>query len=129
MNEKNLKFIFEEGLASYMSQTRWCALANELTSNRELEPKVRVKYLRDKDPMPGFSYLDWEWVKFGESSCIEWMDIDPIRKERLGKLIPDKETDISNFIEKSLKNAKVKYSLEQNKYRVWGYAATQPEFV
>ncbi len=104
-------------------------MANELTSNKELEPKVRLKYLGDCNPMPGFSYLDWEWVKHGESSCIEWMDIDPLKKERLGKLIPDKEADISGFIETSLKNAKVKYSLEENKYRVWGYAAIQPEFV
>ena len=129
MNEKTLKLISEKGLASYMNQTRWRALADELTSNKELEPKVRLKYLHDSDPMPGFSYLDWEWVRHGESSSIEWMDIDPLKKESLGKLIPDKETDINGFIEACLKNAKVKYSIEDNKYRVWGYAATQPEFV
>ena len=104
-------------------------MAELLSSEKEFEPMVRLKYLRDSEPMPGFSLLDWEWVKSGNPCCIEWMDIDPIKRQRQGKLVPDTETDLTCFIKSSLNKTKVKYSIEDQKFRVWGYAKTQPNFV
>jgi hypothetical protein len=112
MNEQNLKFIADNQLASFMNKTKWCELANAFTSNEKFEPEVRLKYLRDKDAMPGFSLLDWEWVRSGESSCIEWMDIDPIKRVRQGRLIKDKEYDFSSFVESTLKELNIGYSIE-----------------
>lgn len=92
MNEQDLKFINDHQLASFMNKTRWRELADRFTSDDDLEPRVRLKYL-GQESMTGFTLLDWEWVKSGESSCIEWMDIDPIKKVRIGQLVKDKEFD------------------------------------
>lgn len=129
MDEQNLKFITDNQLASFMNKTKWWELAEAFTSNEEFEPQVRLKYLRDTEAMPGFSLLDWEWVRSGKSSCIEWMDIDPIKRVRQGQLVKDKECDFSDFVESTLKELNISYSIEDDKYRVWGYAKTQPNFV
>ncbi len=129
MKDKDSQFAQENGSVSFMNNTRWRSLAEILSSQKEFEPMVRLKYLRDTEPMPGFSFLDWEWIKHGNPACIEWMDIDPIKRERQGKLIPDKETDLRKYIKASLNKAKIKYSIEDRKFRVWGYAKIQPDFV
>ena len=127
MNKQNLKFINDNQLASFMNKTRWRELAVEFTSNDDFEPKVRLKYLRQEN-MTGFTLLDWEWVRSGESSCIEWMDIDPIKRVRQGQLVKDKEYDFRIFVESILKELHIKYTIEDEIYRVWGYAKSQPDF-
>lgn len=114
-----------------MNKTKWKELADAFTDHAEFQPNVRFKYLRDDDAMPGFSFPDWEWVRKGISSCIEWMDIDPIRKEHCGRLLPDSETDFSNFVVSVLAKYQIPYSIENGVYRVWGYtqANNQPNFV
>lgn len=114
-----------------MNKTKWRELAVAMNSNEEFEPQVRLKYLRDKEPMPGFSLLDWEWVIKGESSCIEWMIIDPIKRERRGKLVSDLETGFREFVEYQLKKYNIPYSIEDEKFKVWGYIwpNEQPNFV
>ena len=131
MIEENLKFISQNQLSSVMNKTKWRELALAMTTNDEFEPKVRLKYLRDKKPMPGFSLLDWEWVMKGESSCIEWMIIDPIRRERRGQLVSDLETDFSEFVENELRKNNIPFSMEDGKFKVWGYTwpNEQPTFV
>ncbi|WP_444894538.1 DUF6678 family protein [Microbulbifer sp. TRSA001] len=129
MNEETLKFIEERRLVSYMNKTKWRELANAITSNSDFEPQVRLKYLRDLEAMPGFSLLDWEWVRYGQSNCIEWMDIDPFKRERRGNLLSDRITDFSGFIATVLKKYNIPYSFENGCYRVWGYANQQPVFV
>ena len=128
MNKQNLKFINDNQLASFMNKTRWRELADELTSNDNFEPKVRLKYLRQEN-MTGFTLLDWEWVRSGESSCIEWMDIDPIKRVRQGQLVKDKEYDFRMYVESTLKEFHIKYTIEDEMYRVWGYSKSQPDFV
>lgn len=127
MNDKNIKFINDNQLASFMNKTRWRELANKFTSNDDFEPQVRLKYLR-QESMTGFSLDDWEWVQHGESSCIEWMDIDPIKRVRIGQLVKDKEYDFSSFVKSTLKELNIRYTIEDKIYRVWGYAKSQPDF-
>lgn len=131
MEEKYLKFINENQLVSVMNKTKWSELADAMTSGIDFEPIVRLKYLLDADAMPGFSLLDWEWVRDGNTRCIEWMDIDPIKREHTGQLIPDKETDFSAFVIEKLKENNIPYSIENCIYRVWGYTypGKQPNFV
>lgn len=130
MNSENLKYIQENSLASFMNKTKWRELAIGLTSNVSFEPKVSVKILRERNAS-GFSLLDWEWVKYGNSSCIEWIEIDPVKSERIGRLVPDKKTDYSEFVVSVLLKNNIPYSINGSNYKVWGYANTskQPEFV
>jgi hypothetical protein len=92
---------------------------------------TRFKFLRDTEAEISFSFADWECVCKGDSSCIEWMEIDPIMKERRGQLMPDKETDFSEYIGSQLSGSNIPYSIESGKFRVWGYfyPCCQPEFV
>jgi len=70
-------------------------------------------------------------VKYGDSSCIEWIEIDPVKSERIGRLVPDKKTDYSEFVVSVLLKNNIPYSINGPNYKVWGYANTseQPEFV
>jgi len=113
-----------------MNKTKWRELAISLTSNAKFEPKVSIKILGELSPS-GFSHLDWEWVKHGSSSCIEWIMIDPIKREYLGKLVSDRETDFSEFVEQSLRGSNIPYTVDSGFYKVWGYASANEtlEFV
>lgn len=117
-------------MASLMNATKWRALAAALTRTDRAGPKVRIKYLLEDRPCPGFSNLDWKWVKHGQSSVIEWLEIDPIARTFRGRLIPDKEEDKSEAIEAALKSVGVPFSIEGGRYRVWGYIkpGAQPTF-
>lgn len=121
MDKKTRRYIEENQLTSFMNKTKWRELAEGLISNQEFEPEVSLKILGEYEPSE-YSLLDWEWVRFGVSSCIEWIDIDPAKKEYRGKLVADKETDYSDFIESILKSRNISYSVKDKIYRVWGYA-------
>ena len=131
MNKDILNIINEKQLSSIMSNTKWRRLATVLTSNDEFEPKVWLKYLQDKHPNKGYSLLDWEWVKHGESSCIEWMVIDPVKSQHRGQLVKPTLTDYSEYIESCLQKCSIPYSMEEQHYKVWGYIhpGTSPNFV
>lgn len=111
-----------------MNSTKWRELANALQKIKTTGPKVRIKYLLDKDPSSGFSHLDWEWVKRGDTSIIEWLEIDPIHRTFQGMLLPDKEDDLTNPIKTTLKLVGVPFSIEGQLFKVWGHikADSQP---
>ena len=127
MDAAILKLINDKSLASVMSNTKWKRLAESIAS---LNPEVRVKYLNDEKPS-GFSHLDWEWVKFGETAFIEWIEIDPIRRIFQGKLIANKEIDLSSDLEIIFRTANTPFSREGHLFKVWGYItpSNQPNFV
>jgi len=131
MNSQNLKFINENGLVSVMNNSRWNALVEAITSNSDFRPMARFKFLRDSSAEVNFSFADWECVCKGDSSCIEWIEIDPIKRERRGQLMQDKETDFSKYIGSQLSGSNIPYSIESGKFRVWGYfyPGSQPDFV
>ena len=118
MNKENIQYINENQLSSVMNKTKWKELANSMTSNNNFEPQVLLKYLLDKNPMPGFSFLDWEWVKNDDVSSIEWMEIDPIKKEHRGSLVDDKKTNYSSFVEQELKKHNIPFSVENGNFKV-----------
>lgn len=100
-----------------MSRTKWKRLADAVAS---LNPNVSVKFLDDEMPT-GFSCLDWEWVKFGETSHIEWMEIDPIQRIYQGKLIANKEIDLSSDLAIIFGASNTPFSRENGGFKVWGY--------
>jgi len=119
----------ESQFTSVMNNTKWRELAAAFTSSGQFKPCVRVRELDGFES--GFTQYDWECMRLGSSSHIEWMDIDPIKKERQGALVADKETDFSEFVVEQLRAYSIPYSIEEGYYRVWGYinAENQPEFV
>ncbi|MDF9795358.1 hypothetical protein OKW21_000621 [Catalinimonas alkaloidigena] len=120
------KLIFSRQLVSVMNRTKWKELADEMTSNQDFNPKVRIKYLEDELPL-GFSHLDWEWVKFGDSRVIEWMEIDSVKREYVGRLIDDKEKDYSEWIRKRLKANSIPFDESDGIFRILGYLSPTKE--
>ena len=126
MNKENLQYIEEHSLTSFMNKTKWRELAHGLTSNEEFEPEVSIKILREAKAS-GFSLLDWEWVIHGDSSCIEWIEIDPIKREKLGQLISDRETNYQDYILSIINKYDIPFSKIGDNYRVWGYASAKDQ--
>lgn len=131
MSKESIEIANKLNLSSVMNKTKWRELAIALDSNREFTPVIRAKYIFDALPMPGFSFFDWELLIQGESENIEWIEIDPIKREYMGQLVPDKETDFSKFIKNTLSQFNIPYSLENSFYKVWGYVNpdNQPNFI
>ena len=72
------------------------------------------------ESITGFSLNDWGFTEYNPA-IFEWLDIDPIKRNRVGGLVPDIETDITSFILQALAESNVPYSKEGNYFRVWGY--------
>lgn len=119
MHEKLLRLIEERNLVSVMNNTKWNKFGIEICSESKFEPFVRIKDLLSQEPS-GFALMDWTFSEFNPAR-VEWVDIDPVKREYLGKLIPDKETDISGYIKKALIQSNTPYSIEGKYFRIWGY--------
>ena len=96
MNKKELDFINKNQLVSFMNKTKWRQLAVALTSNKNFKPKIKLQYL-DDNIKTAFSFLDWEWIIYGETACIRTMEIDPIKRIYQGHLINDNKTCDSHY--------------------------------
>jgi len=129
MNEVLLKIINDRQLVSVMNETKWREMCGEFEAIHDLGVHVRYKNITS-DQLYGFSSVRWDQL-FREAVSIEWIDFNPIKKEHRGRLISDKETDISGVILSIFKKHSIPYSIENGCYRVWGYLnqSDHPEFV
>ncbi len=107
--------------ASVMNKTKWRELAALMTSNPEFSPLVRVRHLLDETQVTGFAHLDWEWMKFGETNWIEWMEIDPIRRDYVGRLVDDKEVDFTEWVRVVLLSKSIPFEEEDGIFKIRGY--------
>lgn len=113
-------YVNNHQLASVMNKTKWRELAALMTSNPEFNPLVRVRHLLDETQVTGFAHLDWEWVKFGETNWIEWMEIDPIRRDYAGRLVNDKEVDFIEWVRATLRSMTIPFE-EDGIFKIRGY--------
>jgi hypothetical protein len=119
-SDKLTEFIFAQQLVSVMNRTKWRELAHILTSNEQFIPNVRVGYVNGYEAT-GFARLDWEWVKFGDSRVIKWLEIDPIKRENIGRLIEQKTTDFSEWVRISLLSHSIPFTEIDSLFRIDGY--------
>ena len=101
-NDPIAKYIEANQLASAMNRTKWRNLAFAMVSNPAFIPQVREKHLLDKEEPTGFTFLDWEWVKYGETRGIDWLELSPIRRDYVGRLVADHQTDFSEWLRATL---------------------------
>lgn len=114
------KYIHANQLASVMNNTKWRELADAMTSNLDFEPQVRVRYLLDERTY-GFSHLDWGSVRSRENRYIEWMDLDPIRHDHVGRLVSDLEMDFTLWLKQALQKHSIPFSEDNGIFRIYGY--------
>jgi hypothetical protein len=129
MHRDILNFINEHNLVSVMNNTKWNKLATAIVANDNKEPCVRVKFLRENEPT-GFSLMEWN-LEVHNCTLFEWIDIDPIKRIRVGGLVPDKEINLTSHVLEILNQNNIPYSIENGMYRVWGYytSGNVPTFV
>ncbi|HEU5208359.1 MAG TPA: DUF6678 family protein [Longimicrobiales bacterium] len=87
MHKRIREIVVREGHSSVMNATRWRELATALGTMRSLGPRVRLKYLYEELPTPGFGHLDWGWVSDETPEVIEWMEVDPVFRTHRGQLV------------------------------------------
>ncbi|HDX8444305.1 DUF6678 family protein [Aeromonas hydrophila] len=119
IQEKRRAIMAARQLSSVMNQTKWAKLFQELAALHSLTICVRYKQI-DSDELFGFSPVWWDQL-LEQSAWIEWLDIDPIIREKRGRLMPDYKTDRSENIITILKRHNIHCSLESSYFRVWGY--------
>ncbi len=107
-------------LASAMNKTKWRELAVLMGSNKDFNPVVRIKYLLD-DGISGFTHLDWEWVKFGDAREIEWMEIDSIRRDYVGRLVEKEEVEFTDWIRAALLSKSIPFEETDSIFKIRGY--------
>ena len=123
MNDKDLvtDYINTNQLASAMNKTKWRKLASAMTSNPDFEPQVRVKHLLDKVEPSGFTFLDWEWVKNGETKWVDWIELSSVRKDYIGRLIDDKQTNFTEWLRAALIGQSIPFEEIDCIFKVRGY--------
>ena len=119
-------YINSHQLASAMNKTKWRKLAVAMTSKPDFEPQVRLKSLFDEEEPGGFTFLDWEWVKRGETNWIDWMELDPIRRDYVGRLVTDKQTDFAEWLKATLLAQFVPFEETDGIFKVRGYIWPNP---
>ena len=103
-----------------MNNTKWRELTEELTSNPGFQPQVRVKYLLIEAEYK-FTHIDWELIWHGDGQYIEWMDIDPIRRDRSGRLVKGLETDFTPWLKQALQKHSIPFLEDDGIFRIYGY--------
>ena len=93
-------------------------------------PYVRYKLIYDENPNAGFTAVWWhELLEIAET--IEWLEVDPFKREWLGRLVADRVTDFSDVVSAQLVQYSIPYSIENGMFRIWGYLRRDesPEFI
>lgn len=116
MHRDIFNFINEHNFVSVMNNTKWNKLATAIESDAQKEPCVSVKFLYEAEPT-GYSLMDWD-LENHNCTLFEWIDIDPIKRIRVGALVPDKEIDLNSHVLEMLNQNNIPYSMENGMYRV-----------
>ncbi|ABI38613.1 conserved hypothetical protein [Shewanella sp. MR-4] len=120
MNADTLAYLNQHQLTSVMSLTKWRQLELALHEKPEFMPHVRYKLLEDEGPNLGFTPVWWEEL-LAICERIEWLEVDPFKREHRGRLLPEKTTDFTAYIEAQLHKYRLPYSKEAQGLRIWGY--------
>lgn len=119
MDQILFRIIQQRQLTSVMNQTKWRQLVQELSLSEQYNPQVRYKTIQSPQ-LYGFSHVWWDEL-LQISASIEWLDINPLKSEYQGRLLPSKITDYSAETETAIRRAKVPFTREENCFRIWGY--------
>ena len=121
MNEKNFKTVKRLGLVSATSKAKWRELTRAVMSLKGFQPLACEKSIHETEHKAVFGFYDWECLRLGSSSRIEWLDIDPIERIDRGRLVSKELIDHSEEICEIFEKYSIHYSVEGKIFRVWGY--------
>lgn len=118
--ERLERYIRREQLVSVMNNTKWRELQTAMAGVRPAQPQYVVKDLQSTKPT---RERDWTY-HLGLYKSIEWVDIDPVYRERRGALLPDLEHDMTEQVIGLLRERSIPYELGPEYIRIYGYRRT-----
>ncbi|EMR01908.1 DUF6678 family protein [Cesiribacter andamanensis] len=124
-NKELAAYIAQHQLVAVMNTTKWNELISELTADPAYEPRVRIKLLFDDENTGGFSPVWWHLVEEQGFEYIEWLEINPIKEEQLGRLVAPRKKDYTAFIQQGLDKHAIPYELSNGIFRITGYLRTR----
>lgn len=115
------RYVERKGLVSLMSNAKWEKLIAAVGQVDGYVPRFRTKTVREE-----FNEDQWEqsWPHHIPTYIeVEWIDLDPVIREREGTLIDDQLTTFAEPFAKALESVNVEFEKLQNQeiLRVWGY--------
>lgn len=140
--QKYLKYISENGLTSYMNNTKWNELINALNNEISFSPPYEVQFLFDsQDYSTGFykaieekslqyaECYDNETFNNQEYFLIEWLKIHPKYYERIGGQLYYKivEHSCESELIEILKKYNIPYEYKNEVYTIYGYKGNSYE--
>ena len=119
--ERLERYIQREQLVSVMNDTKWRELQSAMVGVRPAQPRYRVKPVQSSEP----SGWERDWAThLGLFESIEWVDVDPIHRERRGRLVTDLEHDMTDQVADLLGERSIPYELHPDYIRIHGYRRT-----
>ena len=124
MDKLILKVITERQMTSCMNNTKWNELVAAITSKKDFDPPVRMKYLLDEEANSGFSPVWWNQIKDDGFELIEWLQIQAFKEEHVGRLVNPKITDHTSFIREALEKNSIPFEFDDGIFTIHGYKST-----
>jgi len=115
------KYITNNQLSSCMNNTKWKELISEITQREDFNPPVNIKYVFDLENNGLFSPVWWEEVEREGFNLIEWLEINPIKTIKVGRLVKPKMEDFTEFIESGLIKHSIPYEFSNGIFKIYGY--------
>lgn len=121
MEAQTLKYISENQLTSYMNHTKWVAFVKGINSIDGYEPMVNIKQIFDEENNGAFTQVNWTEVAQDGFERIERIQIDPIKKQYVGRLVAPQTTDFTEQLKTSLDKHHIPYDFEGGIFTIYGY--------
>ena len=113
-------FIARNSLVSVMNNTKWEKLRSLMLDEAEKLPSWKFKSLMDSYNEECRWELEWRY-HIPNFKTVEWLDINPRKIERRGKLLKDTVTDHSDYFSQIIYEIKINFRMEAGNIRIWGY--------
>ncbi len=128
LNEKVNDIICKRQLTSYMNNTKWCELINDISEIKDLPISYKTLLDESDKDLEGYWTIDGdEYFYRLELNTIEWFKIaDSITKSKyIGRLVEPivEQTSVKDLIDSILKKHSINYVYddEQHEFIVYGY--------
>lgn len=128
LNEKVNDIICKRQLTSYMNNTKWCELINDISEIKDLPISYKTLLDESDEDLEGYWTIDDdEYFYRLELNTIEWFKIaDSITKSKyIGRLVEPivEQTSVKDLIDSILKKHSINYVYddEQHEFIVYGY--------
>ena len=115
------RYIATQSLVQVMNDTKWREAIAALGSINGYSVRFRVRCLGDAANLDANWDFSFPWHVPSPFKAIEWLDIDPVVRKRVGALLPPKTEDYRDAICSALDRFSVPHDNVGDVIRIPGY--------